>query len=93
MAGFEAIHESKGPYDVPVTVYRSKRSGLRVMTANVGKLSSGLVNGFFTLATEADSDDGCPHTLEHLVFMGSESMPFKVTAHYPYRWLSSYDVD
>lgn len=29
------------------------------------------------LATEADSDDGIPHTLEHLVFLGSEDYPFK----------------
>lgn len=30
-------------------------------------------------ATEAFDDDGLPHTLEHLVFMGSEKYPFKVT--------------
>ena len=35
------------------------------------------VNGYFTLATEAHSDDGCPHCLEHLVFLGSEQYPFK----------------
>ena len=27
--------------------------------------------------TETDSDDGLPHTLEHLVFMGSKKYPFK----------------
>lgn len=31
----------------------------------------------FTTATEADTDDGIPHTLEHLVFLGSEDYPFK----------------
>jgi Zn-dependent M16 (insulinase) family peptidase len=41
------------------------------------------VNGYFTVATEARQsdyarpDDGLPHTLEHLVFMGSEQYPFK----------------
>ena len=30
------------------------------------------------LATEAHDDDGLPHTLEHLVFMGSEDFPYKV---------------
>ena len=30
------------------------------------------------LATEAHDDDGLPHTLEHLVFLGSEKYPFKV---------------
>jgi hypothetical protein len=34
---------------------------------------------FFTFsATEAHDDDGLPHTLEHLVFLGSENYPFKV---------------
>lgn len=30
-----------------------------------------------TIATEAHDDDGLPHTLEHLVFMGSEEYPWK----------------
>lgn len=29
-------------------------------------------------ATEAHDHDGLPHTLEHLVFMGSEEYPYKV---------------
>ena len=32
----------------------------------------------YFLATEAHDDDGLPHTLEHLVFMGSENYPYKV---------------
>jgi hypothetical protein len=35
------------------------------------------VNGFFALATEAKDDAGLPHTLEHLVFLGSEDYPAK----------------
>jgi len=31
----------------------------------------------FVVATEACDDDGLPHTLEHLVFLGSEDYPFK----------------
>lgn len=27
---------------------------------------------FSCIATEADNDDGLPHTLEHLIFLGSE---------------------
>nr|XP_042906689.1 uncharacterized protein C05D11.1 isoform X2 [Parasteatoda tepidariorum] len=34
-------------------------------------------NSLPTLATEAHDDDGLPHTLEHLVFLGSEKYPFK----------------
>ena len=33
---------------------------------------------FLFPATEAHDDDGLPHTLEHLVFMGSEQYPYKV---------------
>lgn len=36
-----------------------------------------MVNGYFTLATEAHDDDGLPHTLEHLIFLGSEDYPYK----------------
>lgn len=35
------------------------------------------INGYFTLATEIFDDSGAPHTLEHLVFMGSKSYQFK----------------
>ena len=30
-------------------------------------------------ATEAHDDDGLPHTLEHLIFLGSEDYPYKVS--------------
>jgi Zn-dependent M16 (insulinase) family peptidase len=36
-----------------------------------------LVNGYFVVATEIFNDSGCPHTLEHLVFMGSKKFPYK----------------
>lgn len=31
----------------------------------------------YIIATEAHDDDGLPHTLEHLIFLGSEKYPFK----------------
>ena len=33
---------------------------------------------FMLSATEAQDDDGLPHTLEHIIFMGSEKYPYKV---------------
>ena len=33
--------------------------------------------GVFALATEDRSDFGLPHTLEHLVFLGSKTYPHK----------------
>ena len=53
---------------------RSPRTGLRIVLADV---DGPLVNGYMALATEAHDDDGLPHTLEHLVFMGSEDFPYK----------------
>ena len=35
------------------------------------------MNGYFCLATEAHDDDGLPHTLEHLIFLGSKKFPYK----------------
>lgn len=78
MEGFELQYECTGPKSIPIRAYRSKKTGLKVVTANVGSISSGLVNGYFVLATESDCDDGCPHTLEHLVFMGADTFPYKV---------------
>lgn len=49
-------------------------TGIRVFTANV---ECPVVKGNFVFATEAHDDDGLPHTLEHLVFLGSEDYPYK----------------
>ncbi|XP_077292905.1 uncharacterized protein C05D11.1-like [Arctopsyche grandis] len=49
-------------------------SGLRLTLVQV---EGPLVASYIALATEAHDDDGLPHTLEHLVFLGSEDYPFK----------------
>lgn len=36
-----------------------------------------MVNGYFAVASEIHNDSGAPHTLEHLVFMGSKRHPYK----------------
>ncbi|RCN51300.1 peptidase M16 inactive domain protein [Ancylostoma caninum] len=59
---------------IPITMYRSTRSRLLVA---VGDVPGPMVKGCISFATEANCDDGLPHTLEHLVFMGSEKYPFK----------------
>eukprot|EP01006_Ploeotia_vitrea_P026948 TRINITY_DN59857_c0_g1_i1.p1 TRINITY_DN59857_c0_g1~~TRINITY_DN59857_c0_g1_i1.p1 ORF type:complete len:1040 (-),score=119.02 TRINITY_DN59857_c0_g1_i1:150-3209(-) len=59
---------------VPVSKWESKRTGMRICLAEVPFPE---VNGFFTLATESWCHDGCPHTLEHLIFLGSEDFPYK----------------
>ncbi|KAI0123454.1 zinc metalloprotease [Xylariales sp. AK1849] len=57
-----------------ITQYESERSGMRVVVAD---RKGPKVNGYFTLATEIFDDSGAPHTLEHLVFMGSKSYQYK----------------
>lgn len=55
-------------------IYKSDSTGL---TVALGKTNSPIVSGFFCLATETHSDEGLPHTLEHLIFMGSTTFPYK----------------
>ncbi|KAI0157608.1 Metalloenzyme, LuxS/M16 peptidase-like protein [Xylariaceae sp. FL1272] len=57
-----------------ITQYESERSGMQVIVAD---RQGPKVNGYFTLATEIFDDSGAPHTLEHLVFMGSKSYRYK----------------
>ncbi|KAK4103856.1 hypothetical protein N658DRAFT_521706 [Parathielavia hyrcaniae] len=57
-----------------ITQYESERSGMQVIVAD---RKGPKINGYFTLATEIFDDSGAPHTLEHLVFMGSKSYRYK----------------
>ena len=54
--------------------WRSARTNLQVTLIDQ---ESPIVNGYFTVATEILNDSGCPHTLEHLLFMGSKKYPYK----------------
>ncbi|KIL70742.1 hypothetical protein M378DRAFT_6664 [Amanita muscaria Koide BX008] len=60
--------------DVTVSKWRSRVTGLSVVHLDY---DAPLVNGYFVVATEIFNDSGCPHTLEHLVFMGSKKFPYK----------------
>lgn len=57
-----------------ITKWRSSRTGLQLTYIDQ---PSPVVNGYFAVATEIENDSGCPHTLEHLVFMGSKKYPYK----------------
>ena len=52
---------------LPLYKFRSKRTGMTIVLAPG---ESPIVNGYFCLSTEAFNDDGLPHTLEHLIFLG-----------------------
>lgn len=54
--------------------YESPRTGL---TSIVIDRPGPKVLGYFALATEIHDDSGAPHTLEHLIFMGSKSYRYK----------------
>jgi hypothetical protein len=62
--------------NAPVTLskWRSNKTGLTVV---VGNHSSPITNGYFTIASEIFDDTGRPHTLEHLIFLGSKEYPYK----------------
>ncbi|PRT56219.1 hypothetical protein B9G98_03839 [Wickerhamiella sorbophila] len=67
------IHPTYAPF---TTIYNwvSPRTGLQVVLV---KRQTPSVEGYFTVATEIADNSGCPHTLEHLVFMGSKAWPYK----------------
>lgn len=62
------------------TYYESPKTGLRGVAIETGEPLCSL---HVILATEADTnsyshkDDGLPHTLEHAIFLGSASYPYK----------------
>ncbi len=68
----QSFHTDYAP--TTITQYESERSGMQVIVAD---RKGPKVNGYFTLATEIFDDSGAPHTLEHLVFMGSKSYRYK----------------
>uniref|UniRef100_A0A8D8XF76 Uncharacterized protein C05D11.1 n=1 Tax=Cacopsylla melanoneura TaxID=428564 RepID=A0A8D8XF76_9HEMI len=72
--GFKLICSSKANNLIPVHKYKSVNTGITVV---LGEVEGPVVNGYFALATEAHDDDGLPHTLEHLIFLGSEDYPYK----------------
>lgn len=72
---FRKIQDFQTSYaPTTITQYESERSGMQVIVAD---RKGPKVNGYFTLATEIFDDSGAPHTLEHLVFMGSKSYHYK----------------
>jgi len=65
----------------PVTLAKSKSTKLQVALVSA---DGPMCNLYATVATEALSktgvyhcDDGLPHTLEHLIFLGSKKYPYK----------------
>ncbi|KAI9445287.1 Metalloenzyme, LuxS/M16 peptidase-like protein [Lactarius indigo] len=73
----------------PLSSWRSRVTGLSVVHLDY---EAPIVNGYFVVATEIFNDTGCPHTLEHLVFMGSEKYPYKgIIDHFANRGFSNWD--
>ncbi|UZJ56905.1 hypothetical protein CBS101457_006225 [Exobasidium rhododendri] len=57
-----------------VEKWKSRITGLTVYWAN---FPSPLLNSYSAIRSEIFNDSGVPHTLEHLIFLGSEKYPFK----------------
>ncbi|KAF8337466.1 Metalloenzyme, LuxS/M16 peptidase-like protein [Cantharellus anzutake] len=60
--------------EVVISRWQSRESGLTVVHVDY---DAPIVKGYFVVPTEIFNDSGCPHTLEHLVFLGSEKYPYK----------------
>lgn len=58
----------------PARVLRSRKSGLSAILVHT---PGPLVQGYIAIATEAKCNRGLPHTLEHLIFLGSKAYPHK----------------
>uniref|UniRef100_A0A1E1XGZ8 Putative zn-dependent peptidase n=1 Tax=Amblyomma aureolatum TaxID=187763 RepID=A0A1E1XGZ8_9ACAR len=74
MSNFQEICVVRTDGELPLAKYRSTKTG---MTVCVSEFDGPLISGYLCIATEAQDDDGLPHTLEHLIFMGSEDYPYK----------------
>uniref|UniRef100_A0A224ZBQ4 Zn dependent peptidase n=1 Tax=Rhipicephalus zambeziensis TaxID=60191 RepID=A0A224ZBQ4_9ACAR len=74
MSNFQEISVVRTDGDLPLAKYKSTKTGLTVC---VSEFDGPLISGYLCIATEAQDDDGLPHTLEHLIFMGSEDYPYK----------------
>lgn len=74
MGDFELITSTKSNDTIPVHKYKSTKTGITVVIAEV---DGPVVGGYFCIPTETFDDDGLPHTLEHLIFLGSEDYPYK----------------
>ncbi|AOA65125.1 Putative metalloprotease [Komagataella phaffii CBS 7435] len=57
-----------------ITKWISSRTGLQLVYIDK---PSPIISGHFAVATEIHNDSGCPHTLEHLCFLGSKNYPYK----------------
>ncbi|KAL5342608.1 Metalloenzyme, LuxS/M16 peptidase-like protein [Aspergillus crustosus] len=72
---FKLLQKFKPDYSPSEFVqYESQRTGMRVVVIDQ---KGPKVNGYFVLATEILDDSGAPHTLEHLIFMGSRNYRYK----------------
>ncbi|KAL1708664.1 Metalloenzyme, LuxS/M16 peptidase-like protein [Schizophyllum commune] len=85
---FDLVKRVKLDYTaVEVSKWRSRDSGLSIVHIDY---EAPIVKGYFVVATEIFDDSGCPHTLEHLVFMGSEKYPYKgIIDHFANRGFSN----
>ncbi|KAF5374955.1 hypothetical protein D9758_000192 [Tetrapyrgos nigripes] len=87
-ANFDLIKRVKLDFtDVTISKWKSRVTGLSVVHLDY---EAPIVSGYFVVATEIFDDSGCPHTLEHLVFMGSEKYPYKgIIDHFANRGFSN----
>ncbi|BAM39247.1 histone acetyltransferase [Theileria orientalis strain Shintoku] len=73
--GFAKIRSFKIKH-VEVSEYMSVVTGVHVFFM---RYETPLVNTYLLVPTREETDEGLPHTLEHLIFLGSKKYPFRGT--------------
>ena len=66
-ANWNLVNEVEFAGRIPISKFRSNRTGLTVMLA---QHDYPVTQVEISVATEAFDDDGIPHVLEHLIFQG-----------------------
>ncbi|KZS93010.1 hypothetical protein SISNIDRAFT_454956 [Sistotremastrum niveocremeum HHB9708] len=88
LGNFDLVKSIKVDYtDLTVSKWISSKTGLTLIHLDY---EAPIVKGYFVVRTEIFDDTGRPHTLEHLVFMGSKKYPYKgILDHFANRGFSN----
>ncbi|KKA01064.1 hypothetical protein D499_0AT00130 [Hanseniaspora uvarum DSM 2768] len=74
---FKQIFSFNVEYAPQFTIKKFQSERTKLQVVQIFSKSSPMVEGYFAVGTEIFNDSGIPHTLEHLVFTGSEKFPYK----------------
>ncbi|XBW34595.1 hypothetical protein QEN19_000158 [Hanseniaspora menglaensis] len=77
LSNFKQVFSFDVEYAPQYTVKKFISERTKLQVVQIFSKSSPMVEGYFAVGTEITNDSGIPHTLEHLIFTGSEKYPYK----------------